>query len=147
MGNRLRRRERLRWFHPMGVTTPLVKGPRPMDATTAAMDAKILRIFCENPFLVKIFAIWPPGALRGLSEGPPGGGNARAFHPRGRYHAVGEIAPDGRWSRGDRWNRLYDVRGGILIGWMVAPFVGRGGGGVFSFEVRSTLANRNKIPW
>ena len=55
-----------------GVTTPL-ENPRPVDATTVAMNAKILRIFYENPFLVKIFAGCPPGALRGLSEGPPGG--------------------------------------------------------------------------
>ena len=40
-----------------------------MDASVAAIDAKILRIFCENPFLVKIFAIWPPAALRGPSRG------------------------------------------------------------------------------
>ena len=53
----------------MGVTTPLVKGPRPLDATMVAMNAKILRIFYENPFLVKIFADCPPGALRGPSRG------------------------------------------------------------------------------
>ena len=71
----------------MGVTTPLGKEPRPMDASVAAMDAKILRIFYENPFLEKIFAYRPPAALRGLSEGPPGGGT------QGRSIPVGVTTP------------------------------------------------------
>ena len=78
---------------PDGVTTPLGRESRPMDATIAASDAKILRIFYENPFLEKIFAYWPPAALRGLSEGPPGGGT------QGRSIPDGVTTPFGKGPR------------------------------------------------
>ena len=64
-------------YHAVG------ESPRPMDATPAAMNAKNLRIFCENPYTEKFFAYCPPGALRGLSEGPPGGGTRGRSIPDG----------------------------------------------------------------
>ena len=61
--------ERLRWFHPMGVTTPLVREPRPLDAAIVARKRKNFADFLRKSFLVKIFAFWPPAALRGPSRG------------------------------------------------------------------------------
>ena len=59
--------------------------PRPLDATIAAMKRKNFADFLRKSFLVKIFAHSPPG------------GNARAFHPGWRYHAVsGGTASVGR---------------------------------------------------
>ena len=67
----------------MSVTTQLEKHRVLLDATIAARNAKILRIFCENPYTEKIFA----AALRGLSEGPPGGGT------QGRSSPIGVATP------------------------------------------------------
>ena len=73
-----------------------------MDATIVAMNAKNLRIFYENPFLVKFFAY---GLRRPFGDSPRAlpGGQRSTLHRGGRYHAVGEIAPDGRGHYGDRW--------------------------------------------
>ena len=86
----------------MSVPPPWEKCHVLLDATVAAGIAKILRIFCENPFLVKFFAT----ALRGLSEGSPRalpGGQRGTLHRDGHYRAVREIAaPVGRLTCGDR---------------------------------------------
>ena len=58
-----------------------------MDAIVAAMKRKNFADFLRKSFLVKIFAYWPPAALRGLSEGPPGGGT------QGRSIPVGVTTP------------------------------------------------------
>ena len=50
-------------------STAVGETPRPLDATIVAGNAKILRIFCESPYTEKIFAYWPPAALRGPSRG------------------------------------------------------------------------------
>ena len=64
-------------------STAVGETPRPMDATIVAGIAKILRIFYENPFLVKIFA----AGLRRPFGDPPGalpGGQRSTLHRNGR---------------------------------------------------------------
>ena len=59
----------------MGVTTPLVKEPRPMDATIVAMKRKNFADFLRKSFFSKNFCDLASGGPSGTLRGPSRGGN------------------------------------------------------------------------
>ena len=69
------------------------------------MNAKILRIFCENPFLVKIFAVLASGGPSGTLRGPSRGGNVARCIAEGVTTPWEKSAPDGRCHDGDRYTK------------------------------------------